>query len=71
MVNPESHEFEGAVFLRSENLNVKMVGLDLTSAARSWIEQDLDLRILSEIRTSRDLMPEFRNKILIISSFYC
>ena len=66
MVNPESHEFEEAVFLRSENLNQKMIGLDLTSAARSWVEQDLNLRILSEIKTSGDLKPQFRNKILII-----
>jgi len=65
-IEPYGEVDEEVVFLRSEYLNEKMIGLDLTSAARSWIKDALGLRLIAEIPTTADLKNDFRGKVLII-----
>ena len=65
-VEPDNYLDKESVFLRSEILNEKIIGLDLTSAARSWITDGLGLRIVEEISNDADLKPEFKGKVLII-----
>jgi hypothetical protein len=65
-VEPYNDAFKEAIFLRSEYLNEKMIGIDLTSAARSWIKDVLGLQLVEEIASSADLKNDFRRKVLII-----
>jgi len=65
-VDPYSQDFDQAVFLRSDSLKGKIIGVDLTSAARDWISCTLRLEIFSEINSSSDLSGDFKEKILAI-----
>lgn len=65
-VVPYDTEHTKVIFLRSEVLSTKIVGMDLTSALLSWIQDSLGLRISAEINSSQDLKYDYKNSILVI-----
>jgi hypothetical protein len=65
-VEPGNEVLKRAVFLRSDHINEKIIGLNLTSAARSWIEESSGLRLSAEIPSTTHLNNDFKENVLII-----